>query len=70
MILISQAIICKCSVIGGSTAYPSELRKVHQYTFPFIVIGPLQCSFLQIFYSPNLRYMCLVPTSFKVFSMF
>ena len=65
----SQAVLCKHSVIGTSTAYPSELCKALQYTFPFIVIGPLQCSFLQTFYAAKIRHTCHVPTPFKVFPM-
>ena len=32
-----------------------------------VVIGPLQCSSLQMFYAANFRHTCIVPTPFMVF---
>ena len=64
-LFILQAVLCKCSGIGSSTAYPSELWKMYRYAFRFIVFGHLQWSSLQMFYAANL--MCLVSMSFKVF---
>ena len=68
-LLISQEMLRKCSVVGASTTYLSEICKVHQCSFPFNVSGPLHCSSLQMYYAANLRHACLIWTPFKVFSM-
>ena len=46
---MSQAVLCKCSVIGTFIVYPNKLCKMHQYAFPFFVIHLLKCPSLQIF---------------------
>ena len=54
-------------MIGTSTDYSSELKKVHQYTFLFTVISPLQCSSFQMFHDVELHNTSLFPKPFKVF---